>query len=87
MKVAHRHEQIVEVKSARKRARIALAQDSDRGRYVGSPARTLQALVEKAAIQDGKWPGLVRAATIVSLSAGLWAVLVVGIVELAKQLS
>lgn len=85
MKVAHRREQIIGGEPVRKRARIALAQDSDRSRHIGSPARTLQALVEKAT-QDGKWPGSARAATIIGLSVALWAVLIVGAIQLAKQL-
>jgi len=85
MKVAHRPKQFVQGESVRKRAHIALAQDSDRGRNIGSPARTLQAMVEKAA-QDRKWPGAVRAATIVGLSFGLWAVLILGVVQLTNQL-
>lgn len=87
MKVAHRHEQIVQGEPVSSRAHIALAKDSDSGRRIGSPAHALQALVEKAAVPDHKWPASVRAAAIVSLSVGLWAVLIVGVVQLTRQLS
>lgn len=87
MKVAHRHEQIVQGEPVSSRAHIALAKDCDSGRRIGSPAHALQALVEKAAAPDHKWPVSVRATAIVSLSMGLWAVLIVGAVQIAKQLS
>jgi hypothetical protein len=85
MKVARRHNHFAESGSVHKRAQVTLAQDSDRGRNIVSPARTLQALVEKST-WDRKWPGSARVAAIVGLSVALWAVLIVGVVQITKHL-